>query len=193
VVTVASSSRERLAPHVRRNQLIDLGLQLLGDRPLDQIPVDEIARRAGISRGLLFHYFGSKRGFLTEVVRRAAAELLRATQPDPTEDPFDQLHHGLLAYVKYVQANRTGYLSLVRGAAGADPALAEIFEATRQSLVDRVLAGLGDARPSPTLRVAVRGWVAMVEEATVTWLDHQPISRKALVELLEHALAALIE
>lgn len=189
----SAAHRARLTPDARRHQLIELGLELLGDRPLDQIPVDEIAQRAGISRGLLFHYFGSKRGYLTAVMRRAAAELLDATRPEVSKGPFEQLHGGLGAYVQYVQSNRAAYLSLVRGAAGADPALAEIFESTRQALVDRVLVGLGDQRPSPTLRIAVRGWVAMVEEATVTWLDHQPISRKALVELLEHAFVALLE
>ena len=55
--------RTRLDPAQRRAQLIDLGARMLAERPLEQISVEDIADQAGVSRGLLFHYFASKSEF----------------------------------------------------------------------------------------------------------------------------------
>jgi AcrR family transcriptional regulator len=54
---VANAPRTRLEPSARRAQLVDVGLQMLGARPLEQVAIDDVAAAAGISRGLLFDYF----------------------------------------------------------------------------------------------------------------------------------------
>src|SRR5262249_49547328 len=95
--------RTRLAPAQRRAQLIALGVQLLATRTLDEVSVEDLAQQAGISRGLLFHYFASKHEFHVEVVRAAAADLLARTEPDPQLAPMDALRAGLEAFVDYVE------------------------------------------------------------------------------------------
>ena len=59
------------------------------------LSVDDIAQQAGISRGLLFHYFSSKQEFHLEVARAAAQELLRRTMPDQSKPPLEALHESL--------------------------------------------------------------------------------------------------
>ena len=75
---MGSPLRSRLAVDERRAQLLELGLRLFGTRPYDEVSIDDIAADAGVSKGLLYHYFGSKRAFYVATVQHAAAVLLEA-------------------------------------------------------------------------------------------------------------------
>ncbi|MEY3014468.1 MAG: hypothetical protein RIT45_3203, partial [Pseudomonadota bacterium] len=70
----------RLQREARRAQLLELGLQVFADTPFDAVSVEDVAQRAGISKGLLFHYFGSKRGYYVATVQAAASALLEITR-----------------------------------------------------------------------------------------------------------------
>ncbi len=194
-----SQARVRMKPENRREQLLDLGVALLSGRPLDEISVDVLADEAGISRGLVYHYFGSLQEFHRAVVRRAADELIAITAPGDVADPLGQLTLSLAAYLDYVRDNYTGYVSLVRAAAGGDPELRAIYESARQALTDRIfevtgperLAQLG-LRDTPLTRVMVRGWSAMVEEVVLAWVQSpRGISRRRLLAKLAEALPAV--
>lgn len=189
-----ASKRVRLSPEDRRQQLITLGVQMLRDRALEDISVGEIADKAGISRGLLFHYFASKQDFHLAIVQYANAELLQRTAPDKSLGLYDMLQDAVTRYIDYVSENRTSYLALLRGPASASPELATLVTQTRHALVDRILAEAPipiEDPESPRLRLAVRGWIAFVEETTLTWLREEPIPRDSLVELLVDSLPAL--
>src|SRR3981189_63361 len=102
ICSVATEKRVRLNPQARRAQLIKLGVEMLATRTLDELSVEEIAQQAGISRGLLFHYFSSKREFPLEVARAAAQELIRRTMPDEAKPPLEALYGSLHAFIDYV-------------------------------------------------------------------------------------------
>src|SRR6476646_5042678 len=106
--------RVRLAPAARRAQLIKLGVDMLASRGREALSVDEIAKQAGISKGLLFPYFSSKRDFHLAIVRRASELLLEATEPNPDLEPFDMLRDSIVRYVDYVVENREAYISQLR-------------------------------------------------------------------------------
>ena len=185
--------RTRLSPQARRAQLVQLGTQMLATRSIDALSVEEIADQAGVSRGLIFHYFGSKQGFLLAVVRHLSQEMIDATEPDPDLAPLAQLSHSLAAYVDYVTDNRDGFVSLLRGSGTGDAEMRFVFEETRTVLTDRVLDRvplIGIPR-SPRVELAVRGWIAFVEEAVITWLRSPALSREDLLDLLNWALPAL--
>src|SRR5690349_13796327 len=101
VITVATEKRVRLNPEARRAQLIELGVEMLATRTLDELSVEDIAQQAGISRGLLFHYFSSKQEFHLEVARAAAAELLQRTERNPDLAPLDALHSSIHLFIDY--------------------------------------------------------------------------------------------
>lgn len=194
---MTTAPRTRLSPEQRREQLLELGVELLAGRSLEELSIDLVAERAGISRGLLHHYFGSKQGFHRAVVRRAADDLVARTAPPPGGEPLERLGASLAAYVDYVAANFEGYRSLVQGAASGPGDLREIYESTRQVLSDRVFApdSLGAFLPdTPATRLVVRGWVSLVEETTLAWAaDPTAITRDELQALLSAALPALVE
>jgi len=163
---VANAPRTRLEPEARRAQLVGLGLQMLSTRPLDKVAIDDIATEAGISRGLLFHYFPTKRDFHLAVARAAAQELLDRTRTDPDLSPLDQLRAGVEAFVDHLTGNRDAYVAFIRGSSGGDPELLQVYESTRTAFTDRVLAGLGIDPVTTRLRAVVRGWVAFTEEGS---------------------------
>lgn len=190
---MAVSSRRRLGADARRAQLIELGLEVLAKEPRESVALDRISERAGISRGLLFHYFPSKRDYHVAVVRAAAGRLLEATEPDPALEVEERLRAGLDSYLDFVEENESLYRSLVRGAAGADRGLQEVFDETRGRFVGRTAAQLGVDRPEPALRLALRGWLAFVEEAALDWLEHRDLGREDLVRVLEACFRTAVE
>lgn len=188
------TKRVRLSPDERREQLVSLGVKMLRDRTLEDVSIGEIAKQAGISRGLLFHYFASKQDFQRAIVRRANEELLARTMPDRSLDPMTMLRDAVERYVDYVSENRISYQGLLRGPASGSPELVELADATRDAIVDRILAETplhADDPELPRLRLVFRGWIAFVEETTLIWLREERIGRTELIDALVGALPAL--
>jgi AcrR family transcriptional regulator len=189
-----------MSPESRREQLLDHGTRLLATRTLDEISIELLADEAGISRGLLYHYFGSLQDFHVAVVRRAVEDIYAITAPRDIDDPLEQLAASLGAYVDYVAANHTGYVSLIRAAAGGNEELRTIYLDARRALTDRIfaiagpdqLAALGMVDSAAT-RLLVDGWAAMVENVAVAWVDDpHGLSRDDLLERLARALPAVV-
>jgi AcrR family transcriptional regulator len=198
---VTSTPRIRLAPEERREQLLDLGVRLLAHRSLDELSIDLLAEEAGISRGLLYHYFGSKQAFHEAVVRHAADDLVAQTAPPHQGEPRARLLASLAAYVDYVLANHEGYVSLVKAAAGGNESLRAIYEDARSALIERAFSvhalgedAVGDVLPdTPAARLLVRGWSAMAEEVVLSWIDDpHGVARERLIEILAASLPAVV-
>jgi AcrR family transcriptional regulator len=189
-----------MSPESRREQLLELGTQLLSTRTLDEISIEVLAEEAGISRGLLYHYFGNKQEFHVAVVRRAVEQLVAITAPRDIEDPLEQLAVSIGAYLDYVVENYTGYVSLVRAASGGDDELRAIYESGRRALVDRIFEVTGpdgmDALgvpDSPAVRMFADGWSAMTEAIILAWVaDHRGITRDELLRRLAAMLPAIV-
>src|SRR5690349_10331426 len=195
-MTETSVTRVRMTPEGRREQLIDLGVRLLSTRPLEEVSIEVLSEEAGISRGLLYHYFGNKQDFHRAVVRRAADDLVAVTAPGQGDDLVAVLTDSLGAYVDYVVANRPGYLSLVRAAAGGNEALREIYEEARASMTDRMLERSGEPgvaalgyEDTPAVRLMVRGWSALAESVVLDWsADPGGVTRDELLAALAGSL-----
>jgi AcrR family transcriptional regulator len=189
-----SNPRVRLSPDARREQLLDLGVALLTTRTLDELSIDLLADEAGISKGLLYHYFRNKQEFHRAVVRRATDQMLAVTSPDPALAPLDRLSAGLAAYIDYVESNFEPFMSLVRGAASGDRFLREIYEDARGALTGRISESVGELGlvDSAATRLLTSGWAAMVEETVITWVQHRQISKTELLRLLSAALPAVL-
>ena len=69
-MTTADEPRwRRLGPDARRNEILAVAIRVFGEQPYAAVQMAEIAREAGVARGLLNHYFGTKRDLYVEVVR----------------------------------------------------------------------------------------------------------------------------
>jgi len=187
--------RTRLAPDARREQLLEQGVRLLATRSLEELTIDLLTAEAGVSRGLVYHYFGSKQGFHRAVVQRAADDLIAATAPPEVPDEVERLQASMRAYVDYVAAHAEGYRSILRSAAGGAEDLREIYQSARTALSERIFTSGGDLVPdTPAARLAVRGWASLAEELTLAWVeDPEAMTREELLRVLVESLPALLE
>jgi len=191
---MTAAKRSRLSPEARRAQLLELGVQMLSTRTLDELSIEALSEEAGISRGLLFHYFKNKQDYHRAVVQLAADDLIATTAPDLALEPIPRLRQSLEQYVHYVRSNYRGYICLVRGAASGDAALRDIFDRTRAILTARItehLAAFG-LPDTPAVRLLAGGWSAMVEETVLAWVPDPQIPEAELLHVLTAALPALL-
>lgn len=191
-VVVADPARpRRLDAAARREQLVQVGLALLSEGSFDQMTADEVAQRAGVSKGLVFHYFPTTRELQVAVLRIKAAELVSSLDADPGAAPTDRLRAGIDAFVAFIELQPGTYRAIARGA-GTDEQLLGVFEDTRGAVVDLIRGAVGLAELPVGLRIAVRGWIALVEEAVLHWLDDRPVPRQELVAFLHRAALVLL-
>ena len=193
---MTATTRSRLSPDERRGQLLDLGVRLLATRSLDELSIDLLAEEAGISRGLLYHYFGNKHAFHEAVVRRAADDLIAQTAPPASGEPLERLLASVTAYVDYVVSNHQGYVSLIKGAAGGNETLRRIYDEARSALSERIFTEDAQGElieETPRTRLIVRGWSAMTEELVLAWIDDPAdVTRDELIEIIATSLPALV-
>ncbi|HEU4977671.1 MAG TPA: TetR/AcrR family transcriptional regulator [Solirubrobacteraceae bacterium] len=186
---MAPAKRSRLTLDARREQLVELGTEIFAERPFDEISIEDIAVAAGISKGLLYHYFPSKRDFYVEVVRQACALMEHETATDPALAALERVEQGVERYLDYVAGHARGYSTVLRAGIGADPEVLALVEASRGRMAERILAGVAQGEEPPALlRLAVRGWVGFAEAAALDWLEHGGAEREDLRELLVQTL-----
>jgi AcrR family transcriptional regulator len=187
-------SYQRLDVDERRRRLLELGRDLFTHRPYDELSMSAIAREAGISKALLYHYFPSKQAFFVATLHDGAAALAARVQPDPGDPPAAQLDAALDAWLDWVAANRQTYGRLMRGAAGV-PELRDLLDGVRRStaavIVDRLWDGAGGDAP-PELRAAVNAWLWFMDGACLDWVDHQELDRTRLHALLAGTLPGAV-
>jgi AcrR family transcriptional regulator len=191
-------ARQRLSVDHRRELLLRTGLQVLGAHEGNP-PVDEIARAAGVSKGLLYHYFPDKEDFLVEVVREAAKEITAATATTPTSSVPEQIAQAVDGFLDYAQAHSAG-LRVIFGHKYRSPQVLQVVREQRAARVDRVVEQVAGARPgcadviraSAALRTSLDGALSFMETATLRWLEDGVLTRPAMRTLLMGALGSAL-
>ena len=181
--------RIRLDNDERRAQLLQLARKSFSDRSYDEVSIDDLAREAKISKGLLYHYFPTKRDLYVAGLKEIADELVAKVQSVvPTNmAPADGVREGVGAFLDYISQHARAYVSLMRGGIGSDPEVAGIVESVRTRLADSFLEG---SPLEPVLRgnvkfeTVLRGWIGFVEATSIDWCAHHRMSRDALRDLL---------
>ncbi len=173
----------------RRAQLLALGLNVFSSRAYDDVSMEDLARAAGISKGLVYHYFPTKRHFYVAALREAARQLLAQTEPNESDPPEERLRKGLEGYLGFVEKHARAYTTLMRGGMGVDKQVGAIVEKTRAAFVDRFFSApeLKSAL-TPAMKLAVRGWVGFVETTALEWLENREIPRHALLDMWTRGL-----
>jgi len=180
--------RKRLELEERRAQLLSLASVAFSAKSYDDVSIDELAQSAQVSKGLLYHYFPSKRDLYVAIIRDGAAKLTAQTVPDPSLPPRDQVFVGVDGYLRFVEENSAMFLTLLQSGIGRDRQVYEVVEQVRRRFVDVTLERIGQTLASPAQRTLVRGWVGMVEAASVDWVERRSVTRDELTKLLVKTL-----
>lgn len=189
--------RVRLDTDERRAQLLELARKVFTERAYDDVSIDDIAAAAGISKGLLYHYFPTKRDLYVAGLRETSRELVTSVSAtiDDTQPPAERVRAALDAYLEHVLAVGSSFVALMRGGVGSDPEVAGVVEATRQAFVDQFLARSPVAHAftaDPMVRLALRGWIGMVEATSIEWVSKPEVAREAVRDMLVDNLLAML-
>ena len=189
--------RVRLETDERRAQLLELARKVFTERAYDDVSIDDIAAAAGISKGLLYHYFPTKRDLYVAGLRETSRELVGSVSAaiDDTQPPAERVRAALDAYLEHVLAVGSSFVALMRGGVGSDPEVAAVVEATRQAFVEQFLARSPVAHAftaDPMVRLALRGWIGMVEATSIEWVSKPEVPRAAVRDMLVENLLAML-
>jgi AcrR family transcriptional regulator len=195
------TARRRLSPADRRAELLALGAEIFGKRPYDEVRIDEIAERAGVSRALMYHYFPDKRAFFAAVVKDEADRLYEATNKDAVTGltMFEEVRIGVLAYMAYHEQYPEAAWAAYVGLGRSDPVLLGTSEEakTRQlehimTRIGQVVAGVQEARLEPDverdLRVILHGWLALTFEICRQRIINPTTDAERLADSCAHTL-----
>ncbi|MGA4845039.1 TetR/AcrR family transcriptional regulator [Streptomyces sp. G5(2025)] len=192
-------TRRRMSTQERREQLLSVGARLFAQKPYDDVWIERVAEIAGVSRGLLYHYFPTKRDFFAAVVQRESERMLRLTAAVPGLPVREQISAGLDAFLGYAESHAQGFRAFHRAEAAGDPLVREVYGQGLAAQERQILAALAAdpevtdiVRDPPALRLAVRGWLAFMVAVCLEWLAEQDLTREQVRDLCAKALLGAI-
>ena len=185
--------RNRMVPKARRELLIGAARAVFYRRSYHEASIEEIARVAGASKGLLHHYFGGKRELYVAFLQDESKRMLsRMTGIRPLEPSVATLTASIEEFLNYVEENPVGYSSLLQGGVGSDRKVNRIVAVARDRYVKHTLGIIAPGGATVAQEMAVRGWIGCIEGATLHWLRAGVPKRAALASFLVSALPALL-
>jgi AcrR family transcriptional regulator len=191
--------RTRLYTDERRAQLLELGAQAFIDATYDEVSIEDIARKAKVSKGLVYHYFPTKRDLYVEAIRHIGRDLTAQLLGAPVgATPEARLRHGVDLFLENASAHAKAYSAVMRGGVGSDAEVTGVVEEIRQILLDRMIEGaldaglFGEAGMPALLRLGLRGWLGLVETLTLVWLAKPDVPKDHVRELVIEVLQDLI-
>jgi AcrR family transcriptional regulator len=156
------------------------------------VSVDEVADAAGVSHGLIFQYFGSKKGLYVACLQPLIEAFRARIEPDPGLPPVDRLREGLRNFADAIGEHPAGYRNLMTRGVGFGE-VRDALDRARWWRVGRLAEAMSLDPEAPAVRAGLRAWTAYVEAAMLTWLDTREPDRDDLVEMLIRALVATSE
>ncbi|MBW0018608.1 MAG: TetR/AcrR family transcriptional regulator [Mycobacterium sp.] len=193
-------ARRRLSPEDRRAELLALGAEVFGKRPYDEVRIDEIAERAGVSRALMYHYFPDKRAFFAAVVKDEADRLYEVTQnlPPTGLTMYEEVRIGVLGYMAYHQQNPEAAWAAYVGLGRSDPVLLGIDDEAKNRQMEHIMKRINDvvsdvdAKLEPLverdLRVIIHGWLAFTFELCRQRIMDPTTDAERLADACAHTL-----
>jgi len=197
--TGASQRRTYLEAEERRAQILRVAAQLFSERNYDAVSTAEVAREAGVARGLVNHYFRTKRELYVAVVR-SMLEVPDDLFPAPADADESErnavLSDAVDRWLRTVKANRGTWLACIGAQGfGRDPELEAVLEDARRRIIDQLIA-LAWGPPSeatPEVRALMRGYEGFAQAITADWLTSGRLARREVHQLLVQGLVALVD
>ena len=191
---MSNKRRTRLEPEARRRQILDSARGLFEERGYAAVSMGDVAVAAEVTRGLVHHYFGSKRELYLEVVRELLSEAPAFAPADPADSVEDMVRRNAQALLDYLAANRGLLLAIApSGDLGRDPEVAALADAARETAVDQVIFNhLGSLPGPPEARLVIRAFMGLVETASREWLFHERATRAQVEALVAQSILALM-
>src|SRR4051794_14506975 len=117
-----SPKYRRLTPEQRREQILDAAAELFAERAYDEVSVEDIAKAAGVARGLVHHYFGVRKDVYLGLLEQLEAQREDQIRPPSGRSARARVADSVARWLDWTEANRTLWLATIaRGDDMADP------------------------------------------------------------------------
>ncbi|MGX7729086.1 TetR/AcrR family transcriptional regulator [Rhodococcus sp. 2H158] len=189
--------RQRLEPDARRRQILECAIRLFGERPFASVSTTELAKEAGVARGLINHYFGSKRDLYLEVIKA----MVTVPPPDRVAVPHGTLTERADAFIEWFldvveRHGKTWLVAVAGGGMASDPDVGKILSDADDLAADRLLEALGptitDAE-ARTLHPMIRAYGGLIKSTSREWVERRTLTRRQVHTLLTDTLIAILE
>ncbi|MFI7319206.1 TetR/AcrR family transcriptional regulator [Streptomyces venezuelae] len=173
----------------RRAELIAIGRKLFADTSYDALSMDDIARHAGVAKGLIYYYFKSKRGYYLAIIEDSVADLVARAGRHDDLPPVERVQRTVDGYLRYAEHHQAAYRTIVSGGVGFDAEVHAIRDGVREALIGAIAEGAYGRKDIPQLaRTALIGWLCSVEGITLDWIDRPGLARETVGSLLVRTL-----
>jgi len=191
----ASPSTRQEKAQATRRRLLAVGVELFAERPFHQVQVSEIAEKAGVAHGVLFHHFGSKRGLYVEAVNELSKVLFELPEPEPGASPGERIRQILYEHFHRVATNERLVVGYIKGSLGiaSDPQAWEVLENRRLTIISDALEIVGMDPTATAPRITLRAISAGMDQLSVEWVQQgrsYPID--AVVEAMIHIMVGAL-
>jgi AcrR family transcriptional regulator len=183
---VQREKRVRLSREARIQHILAVSQRLFSTHAYDAIAIEDIAAEAGMSKGLLYHYFASKRDLYLATLHHVLAQMLQFTDLHP------DLHAGLAETLSLFERYPGLAKMVLRAGIGVDAEVDALLTAYRQQQLARVYHGLGFSDSHPLVLLGLQGWLSLLEEVCMQWVLQPEVTREQVVLLLEQSLQAIL-
>jgi AcrR family transcriptional regulator len=189
----ASRRYQRLDPATRRDQILDAASALFAERGYDEVTIEDVAKAAGVARGLVHHYFGGRKEVLLALLERVGVVREEQLRPPVGRSVRARVADSVSRWLDWTEANRTIYLGAIApGEDVADPEVRGVVDGLVRRAIALVVAFHADiAQDSPRLRYALECWTGLNRAATRRWLRGEAgreVTEEVLASTLEHVL-----
>ena len=189
-----SAPPKRLPPGERRDQLTEIALQLAAERGYPGLDLEEVARRAGVARSLLYRYFPEGRRDLYLAALDRAGSILAGDWVTDESIPLDErLARNFARIIDHAAEPSDAWRVYRQARASSEPELVGIGSRYHGVVVESVSRNhLGTGEPPELVRLALLGYLAYAETALDVWRESE-LPREVITELLARTLVTTID
>ncbi|MCY1145076.1 TetR/AcrR family transcriptional regulator [Actinoplanes sp. Pm04-4] len=193
-MSVQAGPRRRLEPDARREQILSVAVRLFGERGYADVSTTDVARTAGVARGLVNHYFGTKKELYLDVIR----VMLTVPEVAITGLPAGTLPTRVDAIVDWYldvvsRHSRSWLAAITAGGMAGDTDVDRVIAEAIDAAADAVLQAIGEPKPSPALHALARSYVGLAVSTAREWLQRGVLTRAQVHRLLAATLLTMVE
>lgn len=148
-------------------------------RDPNEVSFEEVAEAGGVSRSLVYAYFGDRGGLIAAVylhdLARLDAELGRALDERLPDEV--QLRRIIRRYLRFARDHEAAWNLMTAAGVLQHPAV----QGARRARVERIAQTWGDA---PAARLIARSVVGLLEAGAQDWIDHRDCGLEKATDVL---------
>ncbi|WP_433075293.1 TetR/AcrR family transcriptional regulator [Dactylosporangium sp. CA-052675] len=189
--TVAERGR-RLEPDQRRAQILSCAVRLFGERPYAEVSTTGIAEAAGVARGLINHYFGTKRDLYVEAVRVLVTIPPVAVEQLPAGGLATRVDASVTWFLDVVARHSASWLAAVDA---GDPDVRRVLAEADEVAADSILVAIGlaaDDGHRDERRAMIRAYCGLAKATAREWLERGALTREQVHTMLATTLITLV-